>query len=143
MKKSGLMRVVTSVVILLLVAIVSVAGVNGYRKLAGLQKSVDTRWAEVDKEYQLRIRPKPGLLQALSAKAGFNQAILTELAQAREKVDALKLDPDHAPTDAAQFQQQNADILERQNQLAVILAQQQAKNTVAAPPIAVKRAPVA
>jgi len=69
-----------------------------------------------------------------------NQATLADkMEQARKQAPHGVLDP----VAFAQFRQQNADLLKRQNQLAVILAQQQAKNTVAAPRPAVKRAPVA
>ena len=99
------MRLGPAVVVLLIIAVVSVTSVNGYKKLVRLQRNVDSRWSDVDKQYQSRALLVPTLIQTLSAETNFDKAILTELAQAREKVDAIKLDPNQAPADADQFQQ--------------------------------------
>ena len=105
MKKSTVIRLGITAAIFVIVALVSVASVNEYKKLVRLQRSVDSRWSDVAKQYQQRTLLVPNIVQVLSPEASFDKATLTELTQAQEKVDAIKLDPNQAPADPAEFQQ--------------------------------------
>jgi LemA protein len=104
MKKSIVIRFGIAVVVLIVV-IFGIASVNGYKALVVLQTSVDSHWSDVDKEYQHRAIVVSDLIRVLSADASLDKTILTDLAQAADKVNAIKFDPNHASADYARFQQ--------------------------------------
>jgi LemA protein len=105
MKNPTMIRLGIGSVLVLIAVIISVASVNGYKKLVVLQKNVDSHWSDLDQEYHRRALFMPDLIKMLSAEPSFDKAALAELAQACEKENALKLDPVHAPADASEFQQ--------------------------------------
>ncbi len=91
--------------IIVLVLIVGATWADSYNKLVGLRQGVDAQWAEVENQYQRRADLIPNLVQTVSGAANFEKSTLTDIVQARASVGQIKLDPSHAPTDAAQLQQ--------------------------------------
>src|SRR5437660_2644778 len=94
-------------VILLLVFIVIIAAValgGSYNRLVRLQQSVDQSWAQVQNVYQRRADLIPNLVNTVSGAANFEKSTLTEVTNARASVGRVQLDPNKAPTDAAQLE---------------------------------------
>jgi LemA protein len=93
-------------VILLIIGFVCVLFFWGaYNRLVNLQTDVDSKWAEVQTQYQRRLDLIPNLVNTVAGAANFEKSTLTEVTNARASVGRVQLDPNKAPTDAAQLQQ--------------------------------------
>jgi LemA protein len=91
---------------LVIIAIVLfLAGSSSYNNLVTLKQGVDSKWAEVENQYQRRADLVPNLVQTVSGAANFEKSTLTAVTDARASVGQVRLDPTKAPTDPAQLQQ--------------------------------------
>jgi LemA protein len=94
------------VVIILFVGLVVVLFFSGtYNRLVRLQQTVDQQWAQVQNVYQRRADLIPNLVNTVQGAANFEKSTLTEVTNARASVGRVQLDPNKAPTDAAQLEQ--------------------------------------
>src|SRR5947208_2896577 len=94
------------VVILLFVLVVAGLALGGmYNRLIKLQQGVDQSWAQVQNVYQRRADLIPNLVNTVAGAANFEKSTLTEITNARASVGRVNIDPNKAPTDAAQLQQ--------------------------------------
>ena len=95
-----------------------IGGCGSYNRLVGLSQDVDSKWADVQTQYQRRADLIPNLVNTVSGAANFEKSTLVEITNARASVGQVKLDPTKAPTDPQQLAQfQNA-----QNQLGGALS---------------------
>src|SRR6267143_5640076 len=93
-------------VIILFIAIVAGLALMGtYNRLVKLQQGVDAQWAQVQNVYQRRADLIPNLVNTVQGAANFEKSTLTEITNARASVGRVQLDPNKAPTDAAQLEQ--------------------------------------
>src|SRR5881394_3438117 len=93
-------------VILAVFAIVCALALMGsYNRLVKSQQAVDSQWAQVQNVYQRRSDLIPNLVNTVQGAANFEKSTLTEVTNARASVGRVQLDPNKAPTDAAQLQQ--------------------------------------
>ena len=98
--------------------ILLIGGCSSYNGLVGLSQDVDSKWADVQTQYQRRADLIPNLVNTVSGAANFEKSTLVEITNARASVGQVKLDPTKAPTDPQQLAQfQNA-----QNQLGGALS---------------------
>jgi LemA protein len=95
--------VIAIVLFVVVVAAISIAGT--YNRLVRLQQTVDQSWAQVQNVYQRRADLIPNLVNTVSGAANFEKSTLVEVTNARASVGRVQIDPNKAPTDAAQFQQ--------------------------------------
>src|SRR5437016_458774 len=112
------------VVLLLLLFIVVVAALaisRTYNGLVNLQTDVDTKWADVQTQYQRRMDLIPNLVNTVQGAANFEKSTLVEVTNARASVGRVQLDPNKAPTDAAQLQQFQAAQGQLSNALSRLL----------------------
>ena len=107
------------VVILVVIAGVFFAG--KYNQLVGLQQKVDAQWAQVQNVYQRRADLIPNLVNTVSGAANFEKSTLVEVTNARASVGRVQLDPNKAPTDAAQLEQFQAAQGQLSNALSRLL----------------------
>src|SRR6195952_3167675 len=80
-------------------------GCGSYNRLVTLEQNVNKKWADVQSVYQRRADLIPNLVNTVSGEANFEKSTLTEVTNARASVGQVKLDPNKAPTDAAQLEQ--------------------------------------
>jgi LemA protein len=92
-------------IVALVFVVLLIGGCNSYNGLVGLSQDVDSKWAEVQTQYQRRNDLIPNLVQTVSGAANFEKSTLTEIATARASVGQVKLDPSKAPTDPQQLAQ--------------------------------------
>jgi len=95
-----------------------IGGCNAYNGLVRLSQDVDSKWAEVQTQYQRRADLIPNLVSTVSGAANFEKSTLVEITNARASVGQVKLDPSKAPTDPQQLAQFQA----AQNQLGGALS---------------------
>jgi len=113
---------VVVLVVLLFVAVFAALAVGGsYNRLVRLQQTVDQSWAQVQNVYQRRADLIPNLVNTVSGAANFEKSTLTEVTNARASVGRVQLDPNKAPTDAAQLQEFQAAQGQLSNALSRLL----------------------
>lgn len=107
------------VVILIFALIVVGLAVGGlYNRLVKSQQAVDQSWAQVQNVYQRRADLIPNLVSTVAGQANFEKSTLEAVTNARASVGRVSLDPNKAPTDAAQLQK----FQEAQGQLSTALS---------------------
>ena len=93
------------------------------QSLVKLDQNVNKNWAEVQSVYQRRADLIPNLVNTVAGAANFEKSTLTEVTNARASVGQVKLDPNKAPTDAAQlekFQQAQGQLSNALSRLLVV-----------------------
>src|SRR5712671_6267149 len=110
------------IAILLFVVVVAAIAIGGsYNRLVRLQQAVDQSWAQVQNVYQRRADLIPNLVNTVSGAANFEKSTLVEVTNARASVGRVQLDPNKAPTDAAQLEQFQAAQGQLSNALSRLL----------------------
>jgi len=109
----------------LLVATVlfGLSGCGSYNRLVTLEQNVNKKWADVQSVYQRRADLIPNLVNTVQGAANFEKSTLTEVTNARASVGQVKLDPNKAPTDAAElekFQQAQGQLSNALSRLLVV-----------------------
>src|SRR5467141_2802333 len=92
-----------------------------YNRLVTLDQEVNKRWADVQTVYQRRADLIPNLVNTVAGAANFEKSTLTEVTNARASVGRVQLDPNKAPTDAAQLEQFQAAQGQLSNALSRLL----------------------
>jgi LemA protein len=92
-----------------------------YNRLVTLDQEVNKKWGDVQTVYQRRADLIPNLVNTVQGAANFEKSTLTEVTNARASVGRVQLDPNKAPTDAAQLQQFQAAQGELSNALSRLL----------------------
>jgi LemA protein len=108
-------------VLLFIVVIAAVALGGSYNRLVTLDQEVNKRWGDVQTVYQRRADLIPNLVNTVAGAANFEKSTLTEVTNARASVGRVQLDPNKAPTDAAQLQQFQAAQGQLSNALSRLL----------------------
>src|SRR5213593_2587009 len=121
MNKFALGCGVVLVVVLFIVVAVALAIGGSYNRLVRLQQAVDQSWAQVQNVYQRRADLIPNLVSTVSGAANFEKSTLVEVTNARASVGRVQLDPNKAPTDAAQLERFQAAQGELSNALSRLL----------------------
>lgn len=83
----------------------NLSGCGTYNRLIALEQNVNKKWADVQSVYQRRADLIPNLVATVQGAANFEKSTLTEVTNARASVGRVQLDPNKAPTDAAQLAQ--------------------------------------
>ncbi len=111
--------IVVVIVLILIVGGIAIAG--SYNRLVGLQQNVDAKWAQVQNVYQRRADLIPNLVNTVAGAANFEKSTLEAVTNARASVGRVQLDPNKAPTDAAQLEQFQAAQGQLSNALSRLL----------------------
>jgi LemA protein len=85
--------------------LLSFTSCSSYNRLVTLEQNANKKWADVQSVYQRRADLIPNLVNTVQGAANFEKSTLTEVTNARASVGRVQLDPNKAPTDAAQLQQ--------------------------------------
>jgi LemA protein len=109
------------VVIAFFVVVAALGLMGSYNRLVKLQQSVDQSWAQVQNVYQRRADLIPNLVNTVSGAANFEKSTLIAVTNARASVGRVQLDPNKAPTDAAQLEQFQAAQGQLSNALSRLL----------------------
>jgi LemA protein len=113
--------IVVLLVVLFIAVSVALAIGGSYNRLVRLQQAVDQSWAQVQNVYQRRADLIPNLVNTVSGAANFEKSTLVEVTNARASVGRVQLDPNKAPTDAAQLEQFQAAQGQLSNALSRLL----------------------
>jgi LemA protein len=121
MKRFAIGCGIVLVILLVIVVVAARAIASSYNRLVRLQQAVDQSWAQVQNVYQRRADLIPNLVNTVSGAANFEKSTLTEVTNARASVGRVQLDPNKAPTDAAQLEQFQAAQGQLSNALSRLL----------------------
>src|SRR6185436_5249299 len=91
--------------IILLGLIVLIGGCGSYNRLVGLSQDVDSKWAQVQTDYQRRYDLIPNLVNTVSGAANFEKSTLTEITSARASVGQVQVNRNQAPQNQAELEQ--------------------------------------
>src|SRR5213079_1883314 len=78
---------------------------GNYNRLVTLDQEVNKKWGDVQTVYQRRADLIPNLVNTVQGAANFEKSTLVEVTNARASVGRVQIDPNKAPSDAAQLQQ--------------------------------------
>ncbi len=101
----------------------SLSGCGTYNRLVALEQAVNKKWADVQSVYQRRADLIPNLVSTVQGAANFEKSTLTEVTNARASVGQVKLDPNKAPTEAAdleRFQQAQGQLSNALSRLLLV-----------------------
>ena len=121
MKKFGLGCGGVLLVVVFIAVVIAIAVAGKYNTLVKLDQSVNQAWAQVQNVYQRRADLIPNLVQTVSGAANFEKSTLIAVTNARASVGRVQLDPNKAPTDAAQLEQFQAAQGQLSNALSRLL----------------------
>ena len=96
---------ITLGVVAVLILGVVLYAVGSYNGLVNQQQAVDAQWAQVENVYQRRADLIPNLVSTVTGAANFEKSTLIAVTDARASVGRVNIDPNKAPTDAAQLAQ--------------------------------------
>src|ERR1043166_3050004 len=105
MKKFGIGCGAVVVILIVILVIAGFALGGSYNKIVKLDQYVNEKWAQVQNVYQRRADLIPNLVSTVSGAANFEKSTLIAVTQARPSAGQVNLQPNKAPTDAAQLQQ--------------------------------------
>jgi LemA protein len=108
-------------VLVFVAVVVAIAVAGKYNSLVKLDQSVNQSWAQVQNVYQRRADLIPNLVQTVTGAADFEKSTLIAVTNARASVGRVQLDPNKAPTDAAQLEQFQAAQGQLSNALSRLL----------------------
>jgi len=97
---------------IIVVALLVVWGISSYNGLVEKQENVNQAWAQVENKYQRRADLIPNLVSVVKGAADFEQETLTEVTQARQQVNNIKINPSDLdnPQKLQQFQQAQSQL---------------------------------
>ncbi len=81
-------------IIAFVVLIIIVGGCNGYNNLVKMDVDVQTKWSNVETQYQRRADLIPNLVSTVKGAAKFEQSTLTAVIEARASASKITIDPD-------------------------------------------------
>jgi len=88
-------------VLFVIACVLILGGCGSYNRLNGLKQGVDKSWADVQNVYQRRADLIPNVVKTVEGAANFEKSTLTQVVEARQQVNNIKLDPTSAPSDPA------------------------------------------
>jgi LemA protein len=110
--------------LLIILAIIGVGTAGSYNRLVGLSQNADSKWAQVENDYQRRADLIPNLVATVSGAANFEKSTLVEVTEARASVGKVQINANSAPTDPnqlAQFDQAQQQLSSALSHLMVVV----------------------
>lgn len=110
--------------LVILVVIVGISMAGTYNKLVVLREDTNSKWAQVENQYQRRADLVPNLVATVKGAAEFEKETLEAVTEARASVGRAQITPGQAPTDPAslaQFEQAQASLGAALQRLLVVV----------------------
>ena len=83
-----------STIIIIVVAVLAVVwGITGYNGLVSMDEGVQTKWADVETQYQRRADLIPNLVNTVKGYAAHESETLQAVVEARAKATSVNIDP--------------------------------------------------
>ena len=83
-----------STIIIIVVAVIAIVwGITSYNGLVGMDEGVQTKWADVETQYQRRADLIPNLVNTVKGYAAHESETLQAVVEARAKATSVNIDP--------------------------------------------------
>ncbi len=83
----------TGLVVLAIVAIIALWGISAYNGLVSMDENAQTKWADVETQYQRRADLIPNLVNTVKGYAAHESETLQAVVEARAKATGINIDP--------------------------------------------------
>lgn len=83
----------STIIIIAVVVLAIVWGITGYNGLVGMDEGVQTKWADVETQYQRRADLIPNLVNTVKGYAAHESETLQAVVEARAKATSMNIDP--------------------------------------------------
>ncbi len=94
-----------TIVIIAVLATIAMWGISAYNGLVSMDEGVQTKWADVETQYQRRADLIPNLVNTVKGYAAHESETLTAVVEARAKATSVIIDPTNMTTEQiANFQ---------------------------------------
>ena len=110
------------VILIAVIAGLAALAIPGYNRLQGLDENVNAQWSEVVSQYQRRADLVPNLVETVKGYARHEEAVFTQVTEARAKVGSVQLTPDMLGDEAAmqRFQAAQGELTSALSRLLVV-----------------------
>ncbi|NLZ72805.1 MAG: LemA family protein [Bacteroidales bacterium] len=81
------------IIILVIVGVIVLWAINGYNSLVSLEEQVQTKWANVETQYQRRADLIPNLVNTVKGYASHEKQTLEDVVNARSKATQMTINP--------------------------------------------------
>ena len=82
-----------TIVIIAVLAIIALWGISSYNGLVSMDEGVQTKWADVETQYQRRADLIPNLVNTVKGYAAHESETLAAVVEARAKATSVNIDP--------------------------------------------------
>ena len=82
-----------TIVIIAVLAIIALWGISAYNGLVSMDEGVQTKWADVETQYQRRADLIPNLVNTVKGYAAHESETLAAVVEARAKATSMNIDP--------------------------------------------------
>lgn len=82
-----------TIVIIAVLAIIALWGISSYNGLVSMDEEVQTKWADVETQYQRRADLIPNLVNTVKGYAAHESETLAAVVEARAKATSVNIDP--------------------------------------------------
>ena len=82
-----------TIIIIAVVAIIALWGISSYNGLVSMDEEVQTKWADVETQYQRRADLIPNLVNTVKGYAAHESETLAAVVEARAKATSVNIDP--------------------------------------------------
>lgn len=124
MKKGCLISIIIVGFIALVVLGFVLWGTKVYNGMVTMQESVTSQWGNVETSYQRRSDLIPNFVNTVKGAANFEQTTLTQVIDARSKINSVKIDPTKMTSEnMQQFQQAQGQLSSALSRLMVVVEQ--------------------
>ncbi|HEX5551642.1 MAG TPA: LemA family protein [Chitinophagaceae bacterium] len=119
MKKKGCIAI--AVIVILIVLIGGCGLKKSYNNMVSYNQDVQSRWGQVENQYQRRMDLIPNLVNTVKGAANFEKSTLTQVIQARASATQIKVDAnDLTPAKIQQFQAAQGQLSQALGRLMVV-----------------------
>lgn len=118
MKKGG---VIVIIIIALIILWGGCSAIKTNNKLVPLQQDVQSKWGQVENQYQRRMDLIPNLVNTVKGAANFEKSTLTQVIQARASATQIKVDAsDLSPEKIKEFEAAQGQLSQALGRLMVV-----------------------
>ena len=83
----------STIITLVVIGLVAIWGINGYNSLVSSDEEAQTKWADVETQYQRRADLIPNLVNTVKGYAAHESETLQAVVEARAKATSVSIDP--------------------------------------------------
>lgn len=101
----------TVIIVLVIVGVIVLWAISGYNSLVSLEEQVQTKWANVETQYQRRADLIPNLVNTVKGYASHEKQTLEDVVNARTKATQITINPEELSAEKiAEYQKAQGEV---------------------------------